>query len=437
MIVRHLNAERVSPNGSHHWVGYYDKQPWNAAGDRILAHRATFCDRVPSPNEACEIGTLRDGAFEPAGVSRAWNWQQGAQLRWSDLTGEESLMFNDSDEQGRLISRWVTPDGRERHRIPVAAYAVTPDGRTAVTLSFGRLSRLRPEYGYPGASDDHPSEPAPATDGVWAVDLASGHSTLLCSLADLARLAGGSGRTDLSAPDAPHQHVNHLMVNPSGTRCCFLHRYQRDDGILQSRLCTVGLDGGGLRLLMEGMVSHYDWRDDDHIVAWGGVRRLLGDGARRAGPSARAMSLARRTLKPIYYALGRPRLLMNKVVGDSYLVIPDHEGAEGSVLAKGQLTCDGHNTFLRTGTTAPRWMLTDGYPDLRSRQPLFLWDLHNDRGYEIGRFPTPRTLDGPVRVDLHPRFSRDGRRLCFDSALDGTRGVYAMDIGPILGEIGA
>ncbi|MCA9298863.1 MAG: hypothetical protein KDA28_07345, partial [Phycisphaerales bacterium] len=81
-----------------------------------------------------------------------------------------------------------------------------------------------------------------------------------------------------------------------------------------------------------------------------------------------------------------------------------------------------------------RWMLTDGYPDMRSRQPLFLWDLEADTGIEIGRFNTPRALDGPVRVDLHPHFSPDGRSACFDSAMDGTRAGYAVDLAPVVGK---
>lgn len=434
MIVEHLPIERLSPDDAlHYWVGYYDKQPWNRAGDRVLAHRAAFCDRFPSPGEACEVGTLHDGAFQQAATTRAWNWQQGAHLRWSDAPGVESLMFNDLDDAGAPVTRWVTADGREVRRIPTPVYAVTPDGRTGLTLSFGRLSRLRPEYGYPALADAHAGEPAPPDDGVWRVDLTTGERAMLCSVADAARVSPGA--VDLCAPDAPHQHVNHVMVNPSGTRCCFLHRYDRDDGILQSRLFTVGLDGSGLRLLMEGMVSHYDWLDDGRIVAWGGRRRLLGSGASR-GPRARVMNLARRTLKPVYYAMGKPRFLMNRVVGDSYLVIPDQSGAPTTPFARGELTCDGHNTFLRRGPRTPdgrpRWMLTDGYPDLKSRQPLFLWDLQNDSGREIGRYPTPRELDGAVRVDLHPRFSRNGSLICLDSAMTGSRAIYAVDPAPVI-----
>ena len=43
----------------------------------------------------------------------------------------------------------------------------------------------------------------------------------------------------------------------------------------------------------------------------------------------------------------------------------------------------------------------------------------------------PRELDAELRVDLHPRFSQDGRTICIDSAMNGSRAIYTLDISPI------
>jgi hypothetical protein len=427
--------------GQHYFFGYYDKCPWEPGGaGRLLAHRTGFLDRFPATGDAAEIGLVDEATrrFEPLGRTRAWNWQQGSQLQWLPAAsrlgarGPDSpplLVYNDRRD-GRLVSVIADAGGREHGVFDEPIYTVAPDGASALTLSYPRLTLLRPEYGYPGLTDPHASVEAPEDDGVYRIDLRSGRREMLVSIAAVARHRPsplGVGR---------HHYVNHLMYNSSGSRFCFLHRFQRSDGIVHSRLFTLDAEGGDLRLLMEGMISHYSWRDDDTLLAWAGRRKLLAGsgGGGGGGPARRLATAARRSLKPIYYALGKPRFLMNRIMRDSYLLIPDAEDASTEVFAAGQLTTDGHCTWSPQGSSAaaPRWVLTDGYPDLRSRQPLYLWDTVKGQGYEIGRYRTPRGLDGAVRVDLHPRFSRDGRKVCIDSAMDGRRRMYVVDVSALV-----
>ena len=43
----------------------------------------------------------------------------------------------------------------------------------------------------------------------------------------------------------------------------------------------------------------------------------------------------------------------------------------------------------------------------------------------------PEDRFGDVRVDLHPRFSRDSRLVCVDSAMSGARRMYVFDVSSI------
>ncbi len=436
MIVKHQPIRQVSPDdGWHYWFGYYDKCPWSPDGTKLLAHRARFCDRFPEPDDIAEVGwiegwTTDAPTFVKISETTAWNWQQGAMLRWPP-TGSQPAW--NAFDQGPLVY-------------------TEHDSGTQLSLGFGRLSRLRPEYGYPARTDPNPDNPHPDNDGIYRITPpasiggtgvspvgstnTSPTKTLIISIDQLDRItADGSPRAGANH----HQHVNHLSFNPSGTRFCFMHRFERDDGILQSRLFTANPDGSDIRLLFEGMCSHYDWKDDQTILAWAGKRALLGSATAKKTPTQRVMTTARRALKPVYYAMGKPRFLMNKIMKDSYLLIRDTDCREPDAtppepFAKGELICDGHCTFSRGGNEPGRWVLTDGYPDLKSRQPLFLWDCKNDLGYEIGRYPTPRTLDGPIRVDLHPRFNHDATKVCIDSAMTGTRAMFVVDVSTITGQ---
>jgi hypothetical protein len=447
MIRRHCPIRPLSPAGDgwQYWVGYYDIQPWSPAGDKLLCHRATFADRFPGVGETCEVGYLdltaqsADGThpFVRLADTLAWNWQQGAMLRWWEHDAEPALIFNgraDHDPRGEIRARVVSIDGAERRTVPGPVLALSPDRRWGLSLTMGRINSVRFEYGYAGERDPNPDDPAPDNDGVFRVDMQSGERTLIVPLSDLCITP--TSEDVPNAPAEPFGYVNHIMFNRSGSRFCFVHRYERDDGIVQTRLFTSDIHGRDVRQLMSGMVSHYDWRDDATILAWAGFRKLLGGSASgpRRGPKAAAMTLARRTLKPVYYALGKPRFLMNRIVKDRYMLIPDEAGAgeRGRTVdwASGELTCDGHCTYNRGGPNPNRFVVTDGYPD-RGKQPLFLWDDSEDVGYEVGRYSCPARFDRETRVDLHPRFSRDARRLCIDSARDGDRRIYEVDVSSI------
>ncbi|MBE6356659.1 MAG: hypothetical protein E7058_06060, partial [Lentisphaerae bacterium] len=91
---------------------------------------------------------------------------------------------------------------------------------------------------------------------------------------------------------------------------------------------------------------------------------------------------------------------------------------------------DGHCTF----SPDRKWMLTDSYPDPADNcRALYLYDIEKDIAYEIGRFYADPSYDGPARCDLHPSFSADGKTVCFDSIHEGFRGIYNVDVTPIVG----
>lgn len=417
---------RVSPllrGEGHYFFGYYDKQPWDLSGQRILAHRTAFLDRFPKPVDRAEIGYIDlqgEREFIKFAETTAWNWQQGAQLQWlpNGQSDGEQILFNDRRE-GRLVTVILDPESCHERIIDAPIYTVSSSGRYALSLNYARLFDMRMDYGIAGLEDRGRNVACPEDDGIYRVDLDSGATELIVSIADVARVE----RSPLGTK-AKHW-VNHVMFSPSGGRFCFLHRFWRTDGIMHSRLFTADAIGGHLRLLFEGLVSHYCWKDETTILAWAGRRKILGGG----GKGGVLTTTARRCLKPIYYAMGKPRILMQKLVGDSYYLIEDAPAGTAERLAYGHLTTDGHCTISPDG----RWVLTDGYTDSQNRLPLFLHNLETAATVEVGRFPTPKDLDGPLRVDLHPRFNRDGTKVCVDSAMDGTRQMYVIDVSEIVG----
>lgn len=411
---------KISPeDGYQYFFGYYDKYPWNDDGSKVLAHRASFLNHFPERDDEVELGTIEVSSknFIPFAKTTAWNWQQGAQLQWIIWKGKECAIYN-IKRQGEVFAQIYDFQTCTTIDLPSSIYSVSFQGTHSSTLNYARLFDCRKDYGIAGLDDKWFVDNSPKEDGIYITDLEKGETKMIVSISSLASTSDFDIRSF-------KQLVNHIMFNPSGNRICFMHRYVRNDGIQQSRLFTSDLVGTDVRLLFEGLVSHYDWKDDHTILAWAGKRKVLGAGSsNKFSP----MTVLKGLLKPIYYALGKPRILMQKFMGDSYYLIQDKQDENNNErIGMGVMYCDGHCTYSKDR----RWILTDGYTDKNNQLPLFLFDTVTEQFYEVGRFDTPKELDGELRIDLHPRFNHDGTKVLIDSGMDGTRGMYIVDVSKV------
>ncbi len=378
----------VTRGPRHHWFGYYDKTPWDVTGRHMLALEAGFMDRPPGPDDVATVGLIdtADGdAWQPIAGTTAWNWQQGTMLHWLPSAPGRLIVYN-ARRGGRFVAVVRDILSGEERTLPRAVYALSPDGRTALSTSFARIADTRPGYGYAGVEDPWRHHPHPDQDGIYRMDLESGDSRLIISLGRIA-----SYRRDDTMADARHW-FNHLQVNTDGSRFGFLHRWSRpQERGWRTRLFTANPDGSEIYCVADHeMVSHYDWRDPTHVLAW----------ARQRG------------------------------VGDHYFLCTDRDEQRETV-GKDVLTADGHCSY----SPDRQWVLTDEYADSERMRILLLYRPEDGSRVEIGRFCAPPELAGEIRCDLHPRWSRDGTKVCFDSAHESTRQVYVMDVSAVIGEV--
>jgi hypothetical protein len=365
--------------GTSYFYGYYGICPWSADGRYLLLHRlATEASDVA---DICVIDTAK-GALLKLAHTRAWNLQQGSMAQWLPGDDRDRVCFNDVVDD-RLVCRIVSIDGVEGcAALPIQA--IHPNGREALSINYRRLARLRPEYGYAHPVVNMSPDQLLHEDGIWWMPLDGGPGRLLISLEELADSLPRQGA------QAEHK-VNHILYSPSGDRFVFMHRWFASDGKHSRLYCADSATGRARLLLDHRMVSHYAWRDDRTLLAWA---RAPEDGDR-------------------YYLL-------------------DVESGERAPLGRGVLDRygDGHPSFSPDGS----WLVTDSYPDRARMRHLLLYHLESARVVEAGRFFAPWRFDGAVRCDLHPRWDRTGNRLSFDSAHDGVRRSYVLDVRKIVQE---
>lgn len=410
----------------HHFFGYYDKSPWDSDEHFILAMEVDFIDRLPDQNDKGIIGVVdlhNDRKFIPFTKTLAWNWQQGCMLQWLPPFYSRYFIFNNRVDN-RFVSIIMDIATGEKKILPLPVYSIHPGGEYAVTINFARLDHTRKGYGYAGIQDTWIHDPAPEKDGIYFLNLKTGENRLIISLARL------YAYNHLSSMDDGKHWVEHLMFNRDGSRFCFLHRWQLSDGGIYTRLFTADLDGTDIYCLLDsGNFSHFSWRNNLELLGWG---RLPG-GLNRLRKSKWLVKYILKFLSPLYRSLiPSGSALQSRMVNSGYLLFRDKSEAVKKIGA-GILKEDGHCSW----SPDMKWILTDTYPDKYHLRNLILFDYDNGRKFDIGSFYSlPHKKYGVddgwdnsgMRCDLHPRWNRDGTKVCIDSVHEGSRQMYVLDL---------
>lgn len=374
----------------HHWFGYYDKLQFDPTSRFVLGMRVDFEHRSPTGDDEIQIGMVdleEKDRWIDLGMSRAWNWQQGCMLQWVPGT-KRTVIWNDR-EKDRFVSRVMNVDSREVNTIDHPIYSLHPDGESAVTPDFRRIGDVRPGYGYAGLSDPFGDQLVSDRTGIFHVDLMTGKSELIVSLADIAR------RGTIPNEEAGIKHYfNHLLFSPTGERFIALHRWRYPNGSRLTRMVTAAPDGSDIRMVIpNGYASHFIWRDGEHIL-----------------------SQSKNWLSEKNWA--------------NFLFEDQDGGGKIQGVGLGVLNGSGHVSYL----PGNKWILNDTYPQGPKRlQTPHLYHVATGRRIDLGRFHLPAVYTGEWRVDTHPRFSPCSRLVCIDAPVAGQgRQLHLIDIDGLL-----
>jgi len=376
-IVAHprFSSIELAPNRKGTFFGYYDKTPFSLDDRLVLGMNRSHAD-----GESVKIGyfDLHEGnSFHAFGETTTWSWQLGARLQWVPGRESDTVCYNRlvDGEFGCVVQNIYT--GMNEAEYPVPIFDLSPDQRYAVGLNFARLHRMRKGYGYGNLPDRTDGNASPNDDGVVRLDLQTGRSEVLLSLAFLA-----SFRPRPSMQGAEH-YVNHLAFSPGGVRFLLLHLWRRD-GKTYSRAVTCDIEGRRPYVIEEDVnLSHYSWQSDTTLLI---------------------------------HTSRHPN-------GVSFNLYQD--GSTGMRrIGEAVLTESGHPSY----SPDRKRLVVDTYPGLTRRQSLRLFTSEGELIEEIGRFFSPLRFTGAQKCDLHPRWDRSGSRICIDSSHHGYRAMYLIKL---------
>lgn len=373
----------VSPDDRmEYFFGYYDKSPWDATGRYMLSMRAKNTCRNAAPSAPADmllIDTLNRNRVSVLATTRSWNVQQGCMLQWLGPDFGKRIIYNDFRD-GEYRSVVLDIETREERVLPMPVYAVSTDGKVALSLDFSRLHRLRKGYGYSNLPDATAGQKLPDTTCIWSMHLETGEVKEVLKYTDFYNF---EKRPEMEG--AEHK-VNHIMISPNGKRFMVFHRWF-DGRRKYTRLVTCNTDGTEMyNLSDDDMASHCYWKNDDEIIAFENKR----DG------------------------------------GPGYYLMKDKTRNYTRLWAK--FNNDGHPSYSPDRS----WVVTDSYPNrARVADIKILKDTDADAldCRVIARVFAPFKYDNDTRCDLHPRWSRDGKMICFDGVFEGRRRLYVVSVG--------
>lgn len=406
------SSVRVLTSGASHFFGFHDLTPWNAHTNELVCLRTDVPeDHVPTHRDEAEVVIINeeDGLETSVGRTFAWNWQKASRQRWLPALGRRVIIFNASNPSG-FESRIVDLEAQTARQLPLPLYDICDEKGFGLTLNFRRLVRCQPGYGY-----DHPLPEAALDyerDGIFRVDLATGEVKLILSLADFLH-------AHAIDPALGEHYFTHIQISPDGRRFVFMHRCFLPSGGLVNTFVVANTDGTGARILLDDKMSHFDWKDNDHVIVW--CRRSA---AIKKVKESKWLAAAR-TLYRLSRRI-RINLVRQRFYNECFRQINVIDGTMKDI-GRGVLPEDGHPQI---NPVYPDIWVNDTYPDRHGNLTLMLYNQKTNRRLDLLRLTiTPAILGTNWRCDLHPRWNPNGNRVCFDSSHLGRRQLCLLKVG--------
>lgn len=381
---------------------FFDASSVSPSGRYVAITRFRFEDRMPVPGDACDIVLvdLHTGEQKIIAESHGFDTQLGAQVQWGAT--DEQLFFNDMDcDAWEPFGVLHNPLSGDSQKLSGTVYMASHDGTRVASTCLKRTGLTQAGYGVlvpeahvpvnVGAVDD---------DGLSITDLATNTTRLVASYKQI--LDTATPAYDPALYEGRGWYGFHVKWNLQDNRILMVVRCIVPDKSVPERRSIISMadDGSDIRVGVSEELwapggHHPDWHPDGESI----TMNLKQDGQRldliRIGIDGTGLEKL-----TTVQGSGHPTLHPNKrhILTDVYL----HE----------KLT-------FGDGTGPIRWI------DCETDTEEHIIRINNDPPY-----PGPKK---ELRIDPHPAWDRDYKRIVFNGCDNGVRRVYLADLTEKLG----
>jgi len=374
---------------------FFDTSPFSPSGRYLGLTRFPVDDRLPQKGEEAEIVVvdLDNGESKVVDRTLAWDTQLGAQVQWG--RNDEELVYNVQSETAPVIhGRVLNLFNSERRDLTGEVYMVSDVRGEAVSASLLHMGQKQPGYGAHWAGVDEWNRGSDAELGISITPLDGGPTRMILTIGDFLELF-----PELRCKGGAYVCF-HTKWNPQGTRImvCFFWMYPDGKGNRNSIL-TMDPDGSNLALALT-----------PDIWALGGHH-------------------------PNWCPNGDDILMNAKPDGKSLQLVKFRYNGSGFETLTDTLRGSGHPTMHPDG----RHIITDCYPYEEGKGathvPLRWIDLKTDTETTLVQIPCVPKFGGPkgeLRIDPHPAWDYQFKRVAINCLSDGVRKVAVVDLSKVL-----
>ncbi len=389
---------QVTPGDGFYVHTYYDVCPFSPSQRYLAATRLPYQKQIPKLGDTAEVCVidLEKRTIRSVYKTKSWGFQTGGLAQWG---ATDRHLYTNDIVGDRAVCVRIDLETGETQAYGGPMYHIAPDASSVIGFPLELLDVTQRGYGVPAADHENPKMLPPGaskSEGVWKTDLESGQTKLLVSVADAA------ATVPMPPPESGGTYYFwHSKFNRQGTRIMQVLRHMLPSGRGKRNAMVLSFkpDGSDIRFApqanlwgTDGLGGHPNWHPDGvhflRVMVIGDVKRLC----------------------KYRYDDADYTVLSEKVLGG------------------------GHPSFEGTG----RFITTDGFHGTRPQQvDIQLIDMQSEEIATLCTLPTmPRAPEidyAPHRLDGHPVWSRDYRKICFQAAPEGKRQLFVTDVSELLG----
>ena len=391
---------QVTPQGFSYVHTYFDVTPFSPSQRYLAVTRLPFDNQYPVLGDMAEVCVidLEKQCIQTVYKTKCWGYQTGANLNWGAT--DRHLYANDVID-GKAVCVGIDLQTTETLAYAGPLYTIRPD--ESCVLAFPHELRDVTQKGYgvppkvlnsfailpPGASRD---------EGIWLTDLKTNDKRLLVSLADVA------AKVPTPPPaEGGTYYFWHTKFNRQGTRLVQVLRYIHPDApdVRNPMVFTFNPDGSDICYIPK----------TDRVGVWnagGGHPNWHGDGVHII-----------RNMQP-------------DGGEDSRFIQARYDGTEFKILCE-KIKGGGHPSVEPNG----KYLITDERDEGNdvAVMKLRLIDLIAEEERCVCAIPTinrDNIEDKVFRLDGHPAWSRDYKKVSLQAAPEGKRQLFIVDLDKVI-----